>query len=488
MGDRPWQQQLQQPHDQQASCAATAGMIQASATSSSIHGNNIIRKDPGGGYDMAELDHIFLYLNSQDQASSAIQEQPQTLNIFPSQPMHAGEPSPKGSMATNSAQSNALAAAGSSKRPPAAGQPSRLNPADQPSSSGKNGKAAAVVKKEGGGKQHCGATSTAASEHEGPKTPDAKTLRRLAQNREAARKSRLRKKAYIQNLETSRIRLSQLEQELMQRSRTQGAILGGGAFSAGIGGQSPEAAWFDGEYARWVESHERMMAHLRAAVEEQQHGGATASEEQLRQLVDAAVAHHGVLVELKAAVASADVFHLVSGTWLPAAERCFLWIGGFRPSELIKMVARHAEPLTEQQAAGVYGMQQSAREREEALDHDLQATHRALSDTVSSDALLQQLPLCPSGAAYSDIAMAHLSLAIANLTSLEAFVKQADALRLQTLYKLPQILTARQSARCFLAIADHSHRLRALTSLWLSRPRHPDQPTPPPPPAARLHP
>ncbi|KAG8058385.1 hypothetical protein GUJ93_ZPchr0002g25640 [Zizania palustris] len=414
MGDRPWQQL--QPHDQQASCSVTGMIQQASVATSSIHGNNIIRKDPGG-YDMAELDHIFLYLNSQDQAAaSAMQEQPQTLNIFPSQPMHAVEPSPKGSMATNSAAANNAPAAGSSKRPP--GEP----PA---AASGKDRKAA-VVKKEGGGggKHHGGATST--SEHEGPKTPDAKTLRRLAQNREAARKSRLRKKAYIQNLETSRIRLSQLEQELVQRSRTQGAILGGGAFPAGVvGGLTPEAAWFDGEYARWVESHERMMAHLRAAVEEeQQHAAAPAAEGQLRQLVEAAVAHHGLLVELKAAVASADVFHLVSGTWLPAAERCFLWIGGFRPSDLIKIVSRHAEPLTEQQAGGVYGLQQSAREREEALDRDLQATQRALSDAVSSDALQ---PLCPSSAAasaYSDVAMAQVSLAVANLTSLEAFVRQ----------------------------------------------------------------
>ncbi|WVZ77491.1 hypothetical protein U9M48_025350 [Paspalum notatum var. saurae] len=65
-----------------------------------------------------------------------------------------------------------------------------------------------------------GTPSTSNQQQEaGPRTPDAKTLRRLAQNREAARKSRLRKKAYIQNLETSRIRLSHLEQEL-HRSRT----------------------------------------------------------------------------------------------------------------------------------------------------------------------------------------------------------------------------------------------------------------------------
>jgi transcription factor TGA len=36
--------------------------------------------------------------------------------------------------------------------------------------------------------------ASASSELKGPKTPDPKTLRRLAQNREAARKSRLRKK------------------------------------------------------------------------------------------------------------------------------------------------------------------------------------------------------------------------------------------------------------------------------------------------------
>jgi transcription factor TGA len=55
---------------------------------------------------------------------------------------------------------------------------------------------------------------------------DQKTLRRLAQNREAARKSRLRKKAYVQQLENSRLKLTQLEQEL-QRARQQGVFISG---------------------------------------------------------------------------------------------------------------------------------------------------------------------------------------------------------------------------------------------------------------------
>jgi transcription factor TGA len=46
-----------------------------------------------------------------------------------------------------------------------------------------------------GGKH--GAAGASSSDQEGPRTPDPKTLRRLAQNREAARKSRLRKKVIM---------------------------------------------------------------------------------------------------------------------------------------------------------------------------------------------------------------------------------------------------------------------------------------------------
>ncbi|CAD6251530.1 unnamed protein product [Miscanthus lutarioriparius] len=398
----------------------------------------------------------------------------QTLNIFPSQPMHVVEPVPKGSMGTNNTASNAAGAGPSKQQQPPSYHPSRTTTtlaAGPPPPNKDRGKPAAGGKREGssGGAMGSGTPSTSNNPQEGPRASDAKTLRRLAQNREAARKSRLRKKAYIQNLETSRIRLAQLEQDL-HRSRAQGAVFGGGgALSGCSGGLSPEAAWFDLEHARWQEEHGKMMRHLRAALEAE-HAAATstpapADSQLLRQLVDAAVAHHGVLAELKAVAARADSFHLVSGAWVSAAERCFLWMGGFRPSELIKIAARHAEPLTEQQAMGVCGVQQWARDAEAALDHELQAMHRSVSEAVSSDAAALLFP-------YSDVPdfMATMSLAISKLASLEAFVRQADALRLQALHRLPQILTARQSARCFLAIADYSHRFRALSELWHNRP------------------
>ncbi|CAN1853762.1 bZIP transcription factor TGA10 [Linum perenne] len=304
------------------------------------------------------------------------------------------------------------------------------------------------------------------SEHEGPKTPDPKTLRRLAQNREAARKSRLRKKAYVQQLESSRIKLTQLEQEL-QRARAQGMFFNGGGI---IGGDQNlpalviynnhvcvDAAVFDMEYGRWLEEHHRLTCELRAAVQEH------LPENELRLYVDNCLAHYDVVMNLKGMVAKADVFHLVSGMWKTPAERCFMWMGGFRPSELIKIIVSQIEPLTEQQILGICGLQQSTQEAEEALSQGLDALNQSLSDTIASDSLS-----CPPNMANY---MGQMAMAINKLSTMEGFVRQADNLRHQTLHRLHQILTTRQAARCFLAIAEYFHRLRALSSLWLARPR-----------------
>lgn len=67
----------------------------------------------------------------------------------------------------------------------------------------------------------------------------------------------------------------------------------------------------------------------------------------------------------------------------------------------------------------------------------------------------------------------HLHICINNLCH-NMFVywyHQADNLRKQTLQQMHRILTTRQSARALIAINDYSSRLRALSSLWLARPR-----------------
>uniref|UniRef100_A0ACD5VW10 Uncharacterized protein n=1 Tax=Avena sativa TaxID=4498 RepID=A0ACD5VW10_AVESA len=287
---------------------------------------------------------------------------------------------------------------------------------------------------------------------------DHKSLRRLAQNREAARKSRLRKKAYIQNLESSRLKLSKLESEL-QRARQQGI------FISSSGDQSHSttgngAIAFDMEYARWLEEHNKHINELRAAI------NAHAGDDDLRSIVDIIMAQYVEFFRLKGVAAKADVFHVLSGMWKTPAERCFMWLGGFRSSELLKLLGGQLEPLTEQQLTGICNLQQSSQQAEDALSQGMEALQQSLAETLASGSL------GPAGSS-GNVAnyMGQMAMAMGKLGTLENFLRQADNLRLQTLQQLQRILTTRQSARALLAISDYFSRLRALSSLWHARPR-----------------
>lgn len=286
------------------------------------------------------------------------------------------------------------------------------------------------------------------------RTLDAKTLRRLAQNREAAKKSRLRKKAYVQQLESSRIKLTQLEQDL-QRARSQGFLLGTPAGASAS--MSSGAAMFDMEYTRWLDESLKNMMELRAGLQ------AHLCDTDLRIIVDECLTHYDEFFRLKGIAAKTDVFHLITGMWTTPAERCFLWMGGFRPSELLKVLMPQLDPVTEQQLVGICNLQQSSQQAEEALSQGLEQLQHSLADTVASGAL--------SVGDYVGNYMGHMSMALDKLANLEGFVRQADNLRQQTLHQLCRILTIRQAARCFLAIGEYYNRLRALSSLWASRPR-----------------
>ncbi|KAE8691061.1 TGACG-sequence-specific DNA-binding protein TGA-2.1 [Hibiscus syriacus] len=278
----------------------------------------------------------------------------------------------------------------------------------------------------------------------------AKTLRRLAQNREAARKSRLRKKAYVQQLESSRVKLTQLEQEL-QREGSQGILLASNGGAAGnMNSVGVGVAICDMEYARWLEDDERHVSDLRTGLH------SNLSDSDLRLIVDAYISHYDEIFRLKGMAAKLDVFYLLSGMWTTPAERWFLWMGGFRPSELIKMLISQLDPLTEQQLVGIYSLQHSLQEAEEALTQGLEQLQQSLIDTVASGLVVD--------------GMQQMAAALNKLANLEGFVHQADNLRQQTLHQLPRILTVRQAAWCFLVTGEYYGRLRALSSLWASRP------------------
>lgn len=53
--------------------------------------------------------------------------------------------------------------------------------------------------------------------------------------------------------------------------------------------------------------------------------------------VEGGLAHFRDLFRMKAEAAKTDVFHVMHGMYRSPVERFFLWIGGFKPSEIIQV-------------------------------------------------------------------------------------------------------------------------------------------------------
>lgn len=285
--------------------------------------------------------------------------------------------------------------------------------------------------------------------------PIEKVLRRLAQNREAARKSRLRKKAYVQQLENSKLKLIQLEQEL-ERARKQGLYVGGGLDASQLsysGTASSGTAAFDTEYGQWVEGQNRHTNDLRNALHNSQ-----ISEAELRNIVDGCLNHYFDLFRVKATAAKADVLYIMSGMWKTSAERFFMWIGGFRPSELLKVLTPHLELLTEQQLREVCNLTQSCQQAEDALSQGMVKLHQILAEAVAAGRLGE-----------GNYSLPQMGPAIEKLEALVRFVNQADHLRQEALQQMSRILNTHQAAQGLLSLGEYFERLRALSSNWATR-------------------
>ncbi|KAF1889192.1 hypothetical protein Lal_00024514 [Lupinus albus] len=284
----------------------------------------------------------------------------------------------------------------------------------------------------------------------------SKMLRRLAQNREAARKCRLRKKAYVRQLETSRLKLKQLELEI-EKEKKQGMYKGTALYASYMrsydyGAINSGMSTFEIQYGHWVEEQLRQNEELRNAL--QTH----ASDVQLHLLVEHSLNHYSNLFRMKADAAKTDIFYLISGVWKSPVERLFLWIGGSRPSQLLNIIVPQLEALTDQQIGSINNLRLSSQQAEEVLSLGLDKLQQSLVHNIAAD------PLVVGKYEYEMVA------AMDKIEALEGFVSQADNLRQKTLLHLSSILTTSQAAQGLLAMADYFHRLRTLSSLRTAPP------------------
>jgi transcription factor TGA len=98
------------------------------------------------------------------------------------------------------------------------------------------------------------------------------------------------------------------------------------------GSTSTGVAGFEINYSHWVDEQKSHGVELMSALQGQQ-----TSELELRLVVETGFSNYEHLFRIKAMATSSDVFYVMSGMWKTPAERLFLSIGGFRPSEVLKV-------------------------------------------------------------------------------------------------------------------------------------------------------
>lgn len=76
------------------------------------------------------------------------------------------------------------------------------------------------------------------------------------------------------------------------------------------------------------------------------------------------------------------------------------------------MLTAQLDPLTEQQFMGIYSLQQSSQQAEEALTQGLEQLHQSLVDTIAGGPVID--------------GMQQMAVALGKLTNLEGFVRQVN--------------------------------------------------------------
>ncbi|PWA61322.1 basic-leucine zipper domain, Transcription factor TGA like domain protein [Artemisia annua] len=245
------------------------------------------------------------------------------------------------------------------------------------------------------------------SPRESEKSVSNKLQRRLAQNREAARKSRLKKKAYVQQLELGRLKLAKLEHEI-EKTRQQDAYmdLSNRVHGLLLGNINSGVVAFEKKYDLWVVEQRKIESQLVSILQ------SDVSDDELRVFVDGVVNHYDELFRMKADAAKVDAFNLLYGSWKSPVERLFQWLGGFRPSEILYILMPQFEPLTDAQIVNLSKLRHTCRQAEDALTQGIDKLHQTLA---------QSLAINMGGGGNYDT---YMSATIEGLEALENFLNQ----------------------------------------------------------------
>lgn len=211
---------------------------------------------------------------------------------------------------------------------------------------------------------------------------------------------------------------------------------------------------FQSFFNGWVVRQEHFLRRLLEAIEPRNKG----NTELHRALIDELFSHYLEYFQEKNRAAEDDVFLVLSPPWLNAAETLFLWMGGFKPLFVFKLIESSVGDLSSDQKQSL----DSAKRETRNSERELSRTMARLQETVASPQMLDILrrfsQIIDGEVSDIDSATGELKRGIAST------VEAADRLRGTAVCKAAEILVPHQMVKLLAAFTQlhiHLRRWRA---------------------------
>ncbi|XP_030439509.2 protein RESPONSE TO ABA AND SALT 1-like [Syzygium oleosum] len=186
---------------------------------------------------------------------------------------------------------------------------------------------------------------------------------------------------------------------------------------------------------------------------------APARQDDHHELIHRVLYHYQQYSEEKSRVARWDVFLVFSPPWFTGLERAFLWIAGFKPNLLFRLVSSSVSDMTEDQSQRINRLVAETRMQEKVLNDEM----AKIQERVGAPPLANAIRRYGKAAQDGEMTGGTGDSAIGGLRKpLEKVVANADMLRATTAEKVALILTPAQIIKVLVAVAQLQLKVRSL--------------------------
>ncbi|KAI3950732.1 hypothetical protein MKW92_027314 [Papaver armeniacum] len=199
------------------------------------------------------------------------------------------------------------------------------------------------------------------------------------------------------------------------------------------------------------------LARQQRYLDELMHANANSKEipeEELKSLISRVLGHYQQYYEAKSIASRRDVFVLFAPPWFSTYERTFLWIAGFKPGLLLRILNKAVKDLTEDQSSRVRRIDTETKVAERELNQEM----ASIQERVVSPGLVD---LARRGGRLIDGETLDRDSEFQSLKeAMEAVVVAADYLRVTVTRKLVEVLNPAQAISFLTAATQLQVRIR----------------------------